>query len=56
MACRDLAAAQAASIRILKKHPASLLDVRGIDLASLQSVVDFVQKLRKYQVALYRNL
>lgn len=45
MACRNINSAQAAAAKILKICPAALLDVQELDLASLQSVVDFVQKL-----------
>lgn len=45
MACRNLVAAHTASKHIKNKFPSALLDVREMDLSSLQSVVDFVQKL-----------
>ncbi|KAK3925666.1 Retinol dehydrogenase 12 [Frankliniella fusca] len=45
LACRNMALAQAAAAKIVKTCPAAHLDVRELDLASLQSVVDFVQQL-----------
>lgn len=45
LACRNRVAAQAASSRITRKVPNATLDIRDLDLSSLQSVVDFVQKL-----------
>lgn len=48
MACRSLEVAEVASKSILKRCSSAAVDLRQIDLTSLQSVVDFVQKLRMY--------
>lgn len=45
MACRNIERARSASKQILKLFPSASIDVRHIDLATLQSVVDFVQNL-----------
>lgn len=47
LACRNRVAAQMASSRITRMVPNANLDIRDLDLSSLQSVVDFVQKLRE---------